>query len=1214
MEKANYSRLKIIFLSTIIFLIALSIFSYIRINNLIDKSELVSHSNIVNLELEKTFSLLKDAESNQRGFILTLDSIFYTDLNKALELLNFQFNKIDSLTKDNLSQHINATVLLALVHKRTDYLKSILLDVANARVTIKAYLGGKSLMDDVRKQINKMEKEEDQLLNERILAFNRETFVTPLFTIFLILSAILILIASYFKIIQEIKISYALKSEIEILDDSFGNITAELGSNKKQLKESEVRIQTILQYAPDAVITINENGIIMSWNPQAENIFGWKENDVLGKTLTETIIPERYREQHTIGIKNFLKTGEGPVINKPIEIFAVKKNKNEFPVELKISSSKINGSYMFIGFVRDISIRKQGEKALKNKTIQLNKANIELLRANETHEHAEETGLFGSYRYDFKTQKVNWSDNLYRILGCEPQEFPASSENFMKFTHPDDVEYVLKATNDAFTQKHISKWEYRMIPKNGKPIFVRGTGRIIVDKDGLEFMIGTLQDITAEKEHKQKIIEANESLQQKNQEIAISKYNKRFLTEFAERFAANKVNNDFFNSLVQYISDITFLDYVLVGKLEQKITNESTIHTISLCAFGKLSENISYPLPFGPCEQVIGGTLYSYPQKCKQIFPKNQTLVQFNVEGYLGYPLQDFQGNTIGLIAVMHQKAIEDPETVSSLLKIVAKRAEIEMERIKNEETLKNKTNQLVEAQQLAHIGSWEWDVPTNKIEWSDELYRIYGLSPQKFEANYENYLKYIHPDDREYVNSIVQKAFKDHQPFNFFHKVVQPDGTVRILSSTGKVFTDDNGNTIRMSGTAQDVTVQKKYEEELKESEERFFKIFDNNPIAMTLSEIKTNKIKYANNLFYSVFGYSNEEIIGYSSDEINLMSRDENEKVMAVILGYLQENRTLEELQALSVEETEELLIKLKQTEAMRDFEVLYTRKNGETFSALISYEIIRFGNKSYTITSYLDITERKKVQEQLKIQNEKLVKINKELEAFNYVSSHDLQEPLRKIQIIASRIIATENQNLSDTGKDYFNRMQQSANRMQSLIKDLLAYSRTNTTERKFEKTDLNSIIEEIKSELKETIEEKQAIIEATEMCDCNIIPFQFRQLMTNLIANALKFSKPEVSPRIILKSIITKGNKLNNEKLLPEQNYCHITISDNGIGFEPQYSEKIFEIFQRINSKDKYAGTGIGLAIVKKIVENHFGIITATSHLNKGATFDIFIPSN
>jgi signal transduction histidine kinase len=239
--------------------------------------------------------------------------------------------------------------------------------------------------------------------------------------------------------------------------------------------------------------------------------------------------------------------------------------------------------------------------------------------------------------------------------------------------------------------------------------------------------------------------------------------------------------------------------------------------------------------------------------------------------------------------------------------------------------------------------------------------------------------------------------------------------------------------------------------------------------------------------------------------------------------------------------------------------------------------------------------------------------LIIANKELESFNYISSHDLQEPLRKIQTFASRLIADESQNLSSKGKEYALRMQDAASRMQALITDLLAYSRTNT-EQKFETASLGTIIEAVKKDLEETIAEKKATIEVNEMCDAYIIPFQFRQLMDNIIGNALKFSKSGLPPHIIIKSRIIKGSKADNQKLLPGKAYCHITVTDNGTGFEPQYKDHIFELFKRLHDKEKITGTGIGLTIVKKIVDNHHGVITATGELNKGATFDIYIPAN
>jgi signal transduction histidine kinase len=207
-----------------------------------------------------------------------------------------------------------------------------------------------------------------------------------------------------------------------------------------------------------------------------------------------------------------------------------------------------------------------------------------------------------------------------------------------------------------------------------------------------------------------------------------------------------------------------------------------------------------------------------------------------------------------------------------------------------------------------------------------------------------------------------------------------------------------------------------------------------------------------------------------------------------------------------------------------------------------------------------------------------------------------------------MVASRVLEKEKENLSERGKEHFERMQNSAERMQLLIEDLLAYSRTATAPRNFENVDLNEIIEQLKQDLQEEIKEKNAIIETTAVCGLNVIRFQFYQLMYNLISNALKFSDGEKAPHITIKS------ELLSEADSPFEGSasCHMTITDNGIGFDQQYSEKIFELFHRLHRKEEYSGTGLGLAIVKKIVENHDGIITASSEPDKGSTFDIFIP--
>jgi len=290
------------------------------------------------------------------------------------------------------------------------------------------------------------------------------------------------------------------------------------------------------------------------------------------------------------------------------------------------------------------------------------------------------------------------------------------------------------------------------------------------------------------------------------------------------------------------------------------------------------------------------------------------------------------------------------------------------------------------------------------------------------------------------------------------------------------------------------------------------------------------------------------------------------------------------------------------------------------GKEVPVLMSVNPLSLDNDLVLSIILTDLTTKNRNQEELKHKTTQLEQMNLELEnankdltTFTYISSHDLQEPLRKIQNFVAMIFKADENTLSATGKEYFQRLQAAAKRMQTLIDDLLDYARAKNVERKFEKTDLNLLVDEVKKDYDAAIQEKKATIEAAHLGEANVIVIQFQQVMHNLILNSLKFSKPGTAPHIIITSEVVKGSKFNNGRLLPNIDYCHIIFQDNGIGFDPQYNERIFEVFQRLHSRDEYKGTGMGLAICKRIIENHSGIITASGELNKGARFDIYIPA-
>ncbi|MCT7952404.1 ATP-binding protein [Ancylothrix sp. C2] len=255
--------------------------------------------------------------------------------------------------------------------------------------------------------------------------------------------------------------------------------------------------------------------------------------------------------------------------------------------------------------------------------------------------------------------------------------------------------------------------------------------------------------------------------------------------------------------------------------------------------------------------------------------------------------------------------------------------------------------------------------------------------------------------------------------------------------------------------------------------------------------------------------------------------------------------------------------------------------------------------------------EILERQKIEEALKAYMEQLETSNRQLEEFAYVASHDLQEPLRKILTFGDRLKTKCDTTLNEQAGDYLERMQNAAKRMQILINDLLTLSRINTPTSGMKTVNLATIISEVKGDLEVRIEQLNAKLEIGELPTLEADPTQMRQLLQNLIDNALKFTPPGGKPHIKIYSHPYKNPDGNFSEI---EEYWQIFVQDNGIGFDEKYLEKIFIPFQRLHARSEYTGTGIGLAICRKIAERHNGTITAKSSPTEGSTFIITLPIN
>ena len=254
--------------------------------------------------------------------------------------------------------------------------------------------------------------------------------------------------------------------------------------------------------------------------------------------------------------------------------------------------------------------------------------------------------------------------------------------------------------------------------------------------------------------------------------------------------------------------------------------------------------------------------------------------------------------------------------------------------------------------------------------------------------------------------------------------------------------------------------------------------------------------------------------------------------------------------------------------------------------------------------------DITERKRIEEALKLFTTKLEQSNRELQDFASVASHDLQEPLRKIQAFGDLLRSQYGPLLPEAGQEYLQRMQNAAGRMQTLINDLLAFSRVTTKAKPFVTVDLNQVVREVLSDLEVHIERVSGQVQCDRLPTIEADPLQMRQLLQNLISNSLKFHQLNITPQITIHAQACQSQSAFGDGA--ETEAYQILVADNGIGFDEKYLDRIFTVFQRLHYRNEYEGTGVGLAICRKIAERHRGAITATSKLGEGSTFMITLP--
>jgi len=796
-----------------------------------------------------------------------------------------------------------------------------------------------------------------------------------------------------------------------------------------------------------------------------------------------------------------------------------------------------------------VTVTEVTEKVEARKKTELNEERLNII---------VEASELGTWELNAKTKALHFSKRYLEIVTGSGDDTTISHEKLLRHIHPDDMHVREKAVQNALVSGYLY-YETRVIWDDLSIHWVEAKGKVFYDSDNNpEKLLGTARDITEEKNHQQELEESEQRFRNLVMESPVPK--------------AILKGQD----MVIEIANTALLKSIW-RKKETDIQGKKIFDIfpeLKKQKYARLLENV-----------YATGEVHS----------ESESLLYLNGDDgehrlYIDFeyaPLRELD-YTISGIKI----------TVIDVTEKVEARKKIE-ESEKRFRSLTESIPQMI----------WETDDHGNSLFVSGKWLEYTGIQP----LGVADWKSIIHPDDYEASSKTWVNSLATGNIYRGDVRIKSKDGSYRWHAVIGEPVLDKDHKVTKWVGAFTDIQTEKAFthelekkvrertkelsqiNESLRKSEERYH---------LMVEEVQDYAILYLNHLgIVENWNLGAEKIKGYKAEEII----GKNFSTF-----YTESDRKINLPQEL-------LNVAISKGKALQ--QGWRVRKDGTYFWA--SVVITAVHNKKKQVIGFSkvthDLTEKKKADDKLRLnaleleqKNSELEKMNQELQSFAYISSHDLQEPLRKIQTFASQIMDREFENLTESGKDKFKRMQNAAQRMQTLINDLLSYSRTNVQERIFEKTDLSKIVDEVIEDLKEELESKNGSIQNCENCDIHIIPFQFRQLLYNLISNSLKFSDPDIPPVITVTTEIGKGKTFKNKQLADETDYCHISVSDNGIGFEQQYSNKIFEVFQRLHGEIEYTGTGIGLAIVKKIVDNHNGIITATGEKGKGATFDIYLP--
>lgn len=746
---------------------------------------------------------------------------------------------------------------------------------------------------------------------------------------------------------------------------------------------------------------------------------------------------------------------------------------------------------------------------------------------------------------DENGQYLYASPTSIHVLGFHPDDFMEGTA--WDFIHPDDLNQVLENFNRLETEKRIEIEVFRFKHKYGGWRWLETTVTNMLDDPAVNAIVANSRDITEKKRFR--------DLEHLEKVVLEMNFRKDYELEQILHFYLGKIE-EFYEGLCL--------------NLQKYENGEWHLWTDSEFSERLLPAIIQKPESGEKYRRVIENNE-------EVVFDRNTTELenlfsQLKIKEVKAFPVKSSSGKILAVFsAILTEDSLEEtglPGIIDRTLGML----QLIIEFKQKEEALVESNRRFTLVNRATRDAIYEWNIIKDEIEWGAGYSKLFGFEKNQ-SYSVEQWNSNIHPEDFEETNNSLQSHLEDpkKQKWNHQYRFKTAKGEYVLVVENGYILRDAKGKAYRMIGAMRDITDLYEYQKELAISNERYKYLTKATSDAIWDLDLQKNKLYWGEG-FEKLFGYKLAKITT-SLDTWTDNLHPEDYKFAADSLQDAIKGKT-------------------------RTWEAEYRFKTAEgTYKNVFDRGYIvrdKDGRAIRAVGAMQDMTRQKEYEEQLKKYTRELEISNTELEQFAYVASHDLQEPLRMVTSFLTRLEEKYRDQLDDKAKRYIDFAVDGAKRMREIILDLLEFSRVGRSEDKLEQVDLNEIMDEVKSLYRKPIRESGAEIEYANLPTITAPKSPVRQVFQNLISNALKYRQPGIKPKIEVNYHETKEA-------------YHFSVKDNGIGISSEYFEKIFIIFQRLHQREKYSGSGMGLAVTKKIVENLGGEIGVKSQEGEGSTF-------